>query len=176
MMDRSFGSSSTMIRDVPSNYEIAATYSCTEEEESGWTKYFEDFSNNKRADQEQTSFCSSLVSDASSGAACRVYNFVPTKLKKTRTKKVGDHDLEDTASSPVNSPKIGDFRPVDHMNPRKIDDPRININSLGEEHFAEMKQAGENSSDCPGKNGENTDLKKKGLCLVPLNLIVNYLV
>ncbi|XP_004289159.1 PREDICTED: uncharacterized protein LOC101296524 [Fragaria vesca subsp. vesca] len=173
-MDRSFGSSS-MIRAVPSN-ETAATFSCNEEEESGWTKYFEDFSNNNR--QEQASFCSSLVSDASSGAAWRVShnNSVPKKLKKTRTKKIGDHDLEDTASSPVNSPKIGDFRPVDHMNPRKIEDHRININSLGKEHFAEMKQADENSSDCSGKNGQNTDLKKKGLCLVPLNLLVNYLV
>ncbi|XP_062028478.1 vascular-related unknown protein 1 [Rosa rugosa] len=175
-MDMSTFGSSSMIRAVPSK-ETAATYSCTEEEESGWTKYFEDFSNNTRADQEQTSFCSSLVSDASSGAAWRVShnNSVPKKLKK-KPKKIGDHDLEDTASSPVNSPKIGDLRPVDHMNPRKIDDHRININSLGKEHFAEMKQADENSSDCSGKNDQNTDLKKKGLCLVPLNLLMNYLV
>lgn len=104
MMDKFCGGSSSMIRAVPSK-ETTATYSCTQEE-SGWTKYFEDFSNNN---QEQSSFCSSLVSDASSGAAWRVSHnsSVPRKLKKTRTKKIcGDHDLEDTASSPVNSPKV----------------------------------------------------------------------
>ena len=93
-----------------------------DDEESGWTAYFEDFSNNS------CSFdTSSMVSDAASFptmkpslsynhhdqvVACSSYLGppAPKKLtfKKTRTKEVShlDDSLEDTASSPVNSPKV----------------------------------------------------------------------
>jgi hypothetical protein len=88
-------------------------------EESGWTSYFDDLSK----DIEQ-SYCSSsslggssLVSDA---ASCAAWKFshknhirnsqnLSKKLsfKKTRTKQISEDDpLEDTASSPVNSPKV----------------------------------------------------------------------
>ncbi|KAM1112710.1 hypothetical protein ACFX13_046388 [Malus domestica] len=187
---------SSLIKAVTSK---ETTYSCTEEE-SGWTAYFEDFSNNnnKRKEEEEKQgggaqsfgYTSSLVSDAASGAAWKLAshnnqsnegsigvppNNFPRKLsfKKTRTKKISGDDLEDTASSPVNSPKIGDLRPVD-INPRKIDDHHMNMNSLGNEgttveHFAEIEQAhDEKSSDC-------TDLKNKGLCLVPMSWLVNYI-
>ncbi|KAL6287392.1 hypothetical protein ACE6H2_011782 [Prunus campanulata] len=206
MMEKSRNSS--LIKAVPSKQ---TTYSCTEEE-SGWTAYFEDFSNNNNnnnnregeAAAEEQSLCSSfgctssLVSDAASGAAwklashnnqnqhtCSNYiggspnNFLKKlTFKKTRTKKISGDDLEDTASSPVNSPKIGDLRPVG-INPRKIDDHHININSLGKEgeHFAELEQADdhEKTNDCCGKT-DSTDLKKRGLCLVPMSLLANYLV
>lgn len=95
-----------------------------EAEESGWTAYFEDFSNNNRQHSYCSSFdSSSLVSDAASGAAWKqshnnhLAGFssigaspeIPKKLKfrKTRTKEISQDDsLEDTASSPVNSPKV----------------------------------------------------------------------
>ncbi|CAN6571615.1 unnamed protein product [Malus baccata var. baccata] len=164
-------SDSSLLKAVPSK---ETTYSCTEEE-SGWTAYFEDFSNNNnnRREEEggggrggaQSFGCtSSLVSDAASGAAWKLVshnnqnhagsigvppNNISKKLsfKKTRTKKISGDDLEDTASSPVNSPKGKEETTVGH--------------------FAEMEQADdEKTSDC-------TDLKKKGLC--SMSLLVNYL-
>lgn len=92
-------------------------------EESGWTSYFQDFSNGTM----EPSYCSSLlggssslVSDAASCAAWKFShrnyhvgdspNLISGKLrfKKTRTKQISEEDdpLEDTASSPVNSPKV----------------------------------------------------------------------
>lgn len=92
------------------------------EEESGWTAYFEDFSNDN-INREEYSYCSSfgspsLVSDAASCAAWKLSNKhrvdvatskMPKKLKfkKPRARQICDDDsLEDTASSPVNSPKV----------------------------------------------------------------------
>jgi hypothetical protein len=90
-------------------------------EESGWTSYFEDFSNHKEEDHSLCSITfdsSSMVSDAASfppwksshAIACSSINGgLPKELtfKKTRAKEISlDDSLEDTASSPVNSPKV----------------------------------------------------------------------
>lgn len=110
-------------------------------EESGWTMYFEDFfAQNNREDRddgfnEHSSFSfdddgsSSMVSDAASLAVKKSagdhhgekvvgfpinnksfkYNL---SLKKRRTKgALLDDPLEDTASSPVNSPKVRNINP-----------------------------------------------------------------
>ncbi|KAF5741445.1 hypothetical protein HS088_TW10G00442 [Tripterygium wilfordii] len=118
-------------KDVFSSRRITPN-SC---EESGWTAYFEDLS-----DQHSNSSCtsSSMVSDATSYPlllkSCKEHNNVnvpcssmPKKLnfeKKSRATQISHVDLEDTASSPVNSPKVSDLRPAesDYMNPRKADD------------------------------------------------------
>jgi hypothetical protein len=82
-------------------------------EESGWTAYFEDFSRDREDSFSNYSFgTSSLVSDAASSAAWKnSHNDLKTPkrlcFKKTRTKVISvDDSLEDTASSPVNSPKV----------------------------------------------------------------------
>lgn len=92
-------------------------------EESGWTSYFEDFSNHKEEDHSLCSITfdsSSMVSDAASFppwkssqtnhvVACSSFGALPEKLtsKKTRAEEISlDDSLEDTASSPVNSPKV----------------------------------------------------------------------
>ena len=91
-------------------------------EESGWTAYFEDFSHDNNMEQASCiSLGSSLVSDAASCAAWKFSNQnhpssvagshsnLPKKLsvKKSRIKQISEDDpLEDTASSPVNSPKV----------------------------------------------------------------------
>ncbi|KAH1104207.1 hypothetical protein GYH30_037893 [Glycine max] len=105
------------------NPSMGKAVSGSANEESGWTSYFEEFSKG----MEQQSYCSnlggsSLVSDAASCAAWKLShhnhlvshpsnnNVVSKKLrfKKTRTQQISDDDpLEDTASSPVNSPKVG---------------------------------------------------------------------
>lgn len=103
-------------------------------EESSWTYYMQDFilngigsSYDNDDDQEMISsfsnYSSDLVSDAASNSARRKfvtnneinYSEIRSKLyycnnlsfKRPRKLKGGDdHDLEDTASSPVNSPKV----------------------------------------------------------------------
>ncbi|KAJ6723682.1 VASCULAR-RELATED UNKNOWN PROTEIN 1-RELATED [Salix koriyanagi] len=164
-------------------------------EESGWTSYFEDFSDHNEEDH---SLCcgtfdsSSMVSDAASFPPWKSSNVVagssingglPRKLtfKKTRAKEISlDDSLEDTASSPVNSPKVSDMiRPTD--NHRKTNDQYFN-SSLGNKEGSGLEQYAEGletSERCDiifggGKN-DVVDLKKRGLCLVPLSMLVNYL-
>ncbi|WCJ37582.1 hypothetical protein M5689_018703 [Euphorbia peplus] len=153
-----------------------------EEEESGWTAYFEDFSNN-----ENYSLCdSSMVSDAASSPPLSKGHYgvssSPNILKKlnfkaTRAKEIShlDDSLEDTASSPVNSPKVGDVGVID-LNSRKVNDyfnsslgKGGSLENYGKEKEMEAEERHEKSS-C----SETKDLKKRGLCLVPLSMLVNY--
>ncbi|CAJ1979039.1 unnamed protein product [Sphenostylis stenocarpa] len=164
------------------------------DEESGWTSYLEDFSKGI-----EPSYCSSLdgsslLSDAASSAACKFSHHLlsspsfkgsnttapnlPNKLsfKKARTKQISEYDpLEDTASSPVNSPKVRDLNPAE-ISPRKVDDQLGGSMGKGftsSEHYSEDDNKHELKFN--GKNIDCTDLKKRGLCLVPLSLLVNYL-
>ncbi|EXC23122.1 hypothetical protein L484_018253 [Morus notabilis] len=184
----------------------AAEDNCSAEE-SGWTAYFQDFSNNinndnnnNNADDDEDdniveeSFCtnisSSLVSDAASYAAWKLsptrrknspqhhHHETPKKLsfKKTRAKEISQDDsLEDTASSPVNSPKVGDLKAVD-MKAKQRDD--LIDDSLGKrgtsEYYSELQPEERRTVDFNGEN-DCLDLKKRGLCLVPLSMLVNYL-
>ncbi|CAH8383538.1 unnamed protein product [Eruca vesicaria subsp. sativa] len=168
------------------------------QEESGWTAYLDDFSNQYRthredSDHQDKSSCSlldvspSLVSDAAtdafSGQGFPV-NF-PVKLKfgKARTKKICEDDsLEDTASSPVNSPKVSQ---VEHIqtHPRKnedyvcssfamrttrgMGDNQIQIQKGNEQNMTIMRNLGEG-------NINNMDLRSKGLCVVPISMLANF--
>ncbi|XWS23003.1 hypothetical protein CRYUN_Cryun29cG0084100 [Craigia yunnanensis] len=135
---------SSIHKSVASKGTTTTTKTKDPAEESGWTAYFEDFSNN---DHQQNSYCSSfscsssLISDAATTAAawkishnnlhvfacsstCVASQKIPKKLrfKKTRTKEICEGDsLEDTASSPVNSPKVSDSKSND-INTRKKED------------------------------------------------------
>ncbi|XP_060211488.1 vascular-related unknown protein 1-like [Lycium barbarum] len=170
------------------------------QEESGWTTYLEDFSlmNNQRENYRSSCYShedddhsfghNSLLSDAASNAAWKNYcnttnynqvigNECPTKklnLKKLpRNKKINDPDLEDTASSPVNSPKLSNFKQME-INYRRTEN--ISGNFLGNEgssrQFQEMQKVERGNVSL--ENNGYTDLKKKGLCLVPLSMFVNY--
>ncbi|KAL4384638.1 hypothetical protein GQ457_15G004320 [Hibiscus cannabinus] len=165
----------------------------TSPEESGWTAYFEDFSDNNyhrhdQQQQQQNSYCpslscgSSLISDAawkpSDKNTDRVF---PRKLrfKKTRTKEICDEDdsLEDTASSPVNSPKVSDDWKSNDMNPRKREDQAAH-SSLGKEtaeNCSDTHVEEENKSSFHDDKNDCTELNKRGLCLVPFSMLVNYL-
>ncbi|XP_061966917.1 vascular-related unknown protein 1-like isoform X2 [Populus nigra] len=142
-------------------------------EESGWTSYFEDLSNHKEEDQSLCSSfdSSSMVSDAASFppwkssqtnhvVACSSFGALPEKLtsKKTRAEEISlDDSLEDTASSPVNSPKG-------------------NIESIGLEQHAEGLETSERCEmNFSTVKNDCIDLKKRGLCLVPSSMLVNYL-
>ncbi|TMX03206.1 hypothetical protein EJD97_017594 [Solanum chilense] len=148
-----------------------------DDEESGWTTYLEDFSMKQRennysssSDYDNNSFGSpSLLSDAASHAAWKQNSQSPflkrLNLKKQkRNNKICDPDLEDTASSPVNSPKVSNFKQMD-INYRTE-------NSRGQ--FQEMKRVERNNKSFDGKdNNGYIELKKKGLCLVPWSMIIN---
>ncbi|CAN1124153.1 Vascular-related unknown protein 1 [Linum perenne] len=190
------------------NYEIS-----DQEEESGWTGYFEDFCCDQDADAASMSLCSSsMVSDASSlPAAMNHHNMninknnknssslplhqihlysgnhnavLPKKLnfKNRRARdisSIADDSLEDTASSPVNSPKVMDFRQIE-INPRMTTsggnysniDPFSTTTSMGNKEEEEMRM---NYNENNKEIKECTDLKKKGLCLVPMSMILHYI-
>ncbi|KAH7662161.1 hypothetical protein IHE45_15G113500 [Dioscorea alata] len=164
-------------------------------EESGWTWYFEDFlASEKRGkpheqedddhdhldhdeDDNYSNFVygSSMVSDAASYAAwkpsrsCKKLSF-----KKRKARGVLDDDsLEDTASSPANSPKVSDLnhrvmvqrKPLEY---KDISDPEKKEVGNGEDETNEFAAFDGRTNNC-------TELKKRGLCLVPLSMFVDYL-
>ncbi|XP_010466428.1 PREDICTED: uncharacterized protein LOC104746605 [Camelina sativa] len=170
------------------------------QEESGWTTYLEDFSNQYRTNQHEESdhqqdksFCSlsgvspSLVSDAATDAfSGKSYpvNF-PGKLKfgRGRTKKICEDDsLEDTASSPVNSPKVSQFEHI-QTPPRKLEDyvsssfVMGNIRSMGD-HQIHIQEGDEPKMTMMRNLGEgnnnNMDLRSRGLCVVPISMLANF--
>ncbi|XP_061363109.1 vascular-related unknown protein 1-like [Gastrolobium bilobum] len=175
-MDHSLNSS--MGKSVPASANENPSY----HEESGWTSYLEDFSKDMEPSSCSSFGGSSLVSDAASCAAWKFSHSVrvrdssnnyPKKLcfKKTRTKQISEDDpLEDTASSPANSPKVGDLNPMEMVS-RKIDDQ---LDGSRDKGFESKLKTDEGDLNFNGNNVECTDLKKRGLCLVPLSMLVNY--
>ncbi|XP_057506385.1 vascular-related unknown protein 4-like isoform X3 [Actinidia eriantha] len=144
------------------------TANSDDHEESSWTFYFEDF----LCEDEQSCFPSgyespSLVSDAASMVAkklmddddevavvslAKTRNNLSFKKRKTKGALVDvDHALEDTASSPVNSPKEKG-------------------NTSGQTFERSSSELG-----MVGRDSDYTELKKRGLCLVPVSMLANYL-
>ncbi|CAN4103464.1 unnamed protein product [Withania somnifera] len=186
-----------------SNNQQATSHWDAQEEESGWTTYLEDFSmennyNNSLCpndDEGDDSFGSpSSLSDSASHALwknCNTNNqaminsnspnmsgspfLKRMNLKKPRNKKISDPDLEDTASSPVNSPKVSSFKQMD-INFRRADNNNGNFTGFegGSRQKQEMETVERNSTMSFDENTSYMDLKKKGLCLVPLSMLVNY--
>ncbi|KAM0952280.1 hypothetical protein DsansV1_C03g0034721 [Dioscorea sansibarensis] len=165
-------------------------------EESGWTWYFEDFlASEKRGkpqeqeddDHDEDDNCSnfvygsSMVSDAASYAAwkssvpiepSRSYKKLSFKKRKARG-VLDDDSLEDTASSPANSPKVSDLnhrvmvqrKPLEY---KDISEPEKKEVGNGEDETNEFAAFDGRTNNC-------TELKKRGLCLVPLSMFVDYL-
>ncbi|XP_057950804.1 vascular-related unknown protein 4-like [Malania oleifera] len=180
----------------------ARTSAAPSDEESGWTIYFEDFLNNNNKKGQMTSSVhadddhhhyhqyesSSLVSDATSYAAKTKYAHKDVKVpagrglsldsklsfKKRKTKRplADDDALEDTASSPVNSPKVYNLKKLD-MDLKEKD----NMEDISMERGSASRQMDEKSEEFGfvGRDGDCRDLKKRGLCVVPLSLLASYL-
>ncbi|KAL5978368.1 hypothetical protein ACLOJK_029485 [Asimina triloba] len=167
------------------------SYSSSHDQESGWTKYFEDFpqeENEEFSDHGPCGGSSSMASDAASSVGwklnCRVQSssallpapdqrFRKSSFKKRSGGVLGDDPLEDTASSPVNSPKISDLQKKGMKVIRK-DDDRSNGQEVGSGSCS--KSQAELERDELGLVGNDcTELKKRGLCLVPLSMLVNFL-
>ncbi|WOL15135.1 hypothetical protein Cni_G23916 [Canna indica] len=163
-------------------------------EESGWTMYFEDFmaSEERRAanvDGGDGAFSSGVVSGnslISDAASCTAWKPLSTSLevsekyrklslKKRKGKGLLDDDpLEDTASSPVNSPKVTESSYLT-TNPSKKDGQRDTAlnDAVGYRNDQELKEIVNGFNFVKGTN-ECSELKKRGLCLVPLSLFVDY--
>ncbi|KAM7492339.1 hypothetical protein LguiA_035260 [Lonicera macranthoides] len=153
-----------------------------DDEESGWTSYFEDFLSNQRIQQTPSwsPSCNykgtTLVSDAASyvhrkfsNHASKVssMNSLPKFSKKlnfsnkTRAKEIYyDDSLEDTASSPVNSPKVDSLKETD-MKQRKTNDL---VKGVYEDHHLEVLQREErfDKSVLEGKNDNERQELGKG--------------
>ncbi|KAF3320830.1 hypothetical protein FCM35_KLT14964 [Carex littledalei] len=167
--------------------------SITTSEESSWTTYFEYFlasEEKKRGDSTAATSSSlsllssaenddaapgnSVVSDAVScaaelpliggGLAALSGTCKTVKVKKRRVRGLLDEDpLEDTASSPVNSPKVSDLFQLELSSPNQVSPSRRDTRMVPKE--TEILQ---------GKGEECTELQKRGLCLVPVCMLLNY--
>ncbi|KAI0495182.1 hypothetical protein KFK09_025332 [Dendrobium nobile] len=156
-------------------------------EESGWTSYFEDFlasEKRKATETASSSSCSSslhegssMVSDAASCTAWKPHqkqSFGKLSLKRMKKERrvLEDDSLEDTASSPVNSPKVGEFSLLDAKATKK----RENKNKMaGYGDYKELECEGIKEPNYVGIVDECSELRKQGLCLVHLSMFSNYL-
>ncbi|XP_059295181.1 vascular-related unknown protein 4-like [Lycium ferocissimum] len=150
-------------------------------EESSWTFYFQDFKSNNNNCSEQTSFCSDAASLAPYELITNRNNigtldindnennnkkFVGSKKRKMKGAAKVDDDLEDTASSPVNSPKVSYMDQF--CNSQKGKSTASIIEGRGNNSGQQMMTSGLNIST--KDNNDRTELKKKGLCLVPISM------
>ncbi|XP_062079624.1 vascular-related unknown protein 1-like [Humulus lupulus] len=101
------------------------------------------------------------------------------KRKTKETNLVLDDSLEDTASSPVHSPKVFNLSQFGHHMKSKQNDQ----NNISEEIIITGSTSGQidhpkSVSDAQlsfiGSENDRYTLKKKGLCLVPLSMLVNF--
>ncbi|KAK3199529.1 hypothetical protein Dsin_022954 [Dipteronia sinensis] len=141
---------------------------------------------------------SSIISDAASSAAKKFAHhdqqqqvkgfpldktcYRSSSFKKRKTKSVLlDEDLRDTATSPANSPKVYDLmNQFDRKQQQKniIDMSKQEKGSTSRNVQIDEFRSGFgsiNDDDNNGRDNDTSELKKKGLCLVPLSMIVNYL-
>ncbi|KAL1206504.1 Vascular-related protein 4 [Cardamine amara subsp. amara] len=148
-------------------------------EESSWTMYFEDFFEASSSIVDVGDCIpSSSVSDAASFVAPKKTLHVSKQerpnytnkfdmIKRTRNREIPfgrHHDLEDTASSPSRSPNVYSMMNLLGNNSRHGD------GIVGDDIIDEKRE-----SAVQNQGGLSVDLKGKGLCLVPLSMVTNFL-
>uniref|UniRef100_A0A0A9BHP5 Uncharacterized protein n=1 Tax=Arundo donax TaxID=35708 RepID=A0A0A9BHP5_ARUDO len=192
--------------DLVSSSSFRSVLSCSEGQaqsgESSWTDYFVDFMLCEEEEKKQEALyfategdgddCTheeeeedSMISDAASRAPAALLPGKYKELKKLKKKafKALDHDdsLADTASSPVNSPKVSVMSQLE-LSPKR----RCNIRDLtkevgiGDDHGREgmdctdaaigvifVDQSRMSITPC-------AELKDKGVCLFPLSMLLHY--
>ncbi|AED96541.1 Vascular-related protein 4 [Arabidopsis thaliana] len=155
---------------IMSKHETAMFTDDQNPEESSWTMYFEDFFEASSSIVDVGDFSSSSVSDAASFVATKKTLNVSKQegsnldIKRTRNREIPfgrHHDLEDTASSPSGSPNVYSMMNLQDNNTRHgggiVGDDEKRVSAV------------------PNQGGLPIDLKKKGLCLVPLSMVTNFL-
>ncbi|KAF8075400.1 hypothetical protein N665_1097s0009 [Sinapis alba] len=157
-----------------SKHETTTFSSDQTPQESSWTMYFEDFFESSSSIVDVGEFSSSSVSDAMSFVATKKTLHLESSnssnkfnTKRTRNREIPfgrHHDLEDTASSPSRSPNVYSM-----------------MNSLDDNTRHGGGVVGENTNNVKGESavqnqgGLSVDLKQKGLCLVPMSMVTNFL-
>ncbi|OAY55464.2 vascular-related unknown protein 4-like [Manihot esculenta] len=104
------------------------------------------------------------------------------KKRKNKGALVADDALEDTASSPVNSPKIYDLIMMNQLNKNTKQREKMGVISSspslqekeGRKAMTEQREERREDLGLIGRESGITELKKRGLCLVPLSMVVNY--
>ncbi|KAL7142277.1 hypothetical protein ABFS83_08G113200 [Erythranthe nasuta] len=179
--------------------------SSSEEAESGWTDYLDDFPYSKSINNGGSGGSSinsfgtpSLISDAAWNGSddnnnnnnnnnisspLRILNFKNLKRNKYRKYSYAEDDYEDTASSPVNSPKVSSMKQME-VNYRRLDD-LATANFLGKQggasNFSEVvteEKNGNNNKNIANESKNNidhqfVDLRTRGLCLMPISALMN---
>ncbi|GAA0155933.1 hypothetical protein LIER_43336 [Lithospermum erythrorhizon] len=163
-------------------------------EESSWTFYIQDFlcendTGNNKSSLSSSSNNNSCYDEIRASSAVQISNYQNdgrlnvnyerskrnnnnNKKKNSRKRKVFnqgasmDDDLEDTASSPLNSPNKVSYMKDFEMKQKELS------NAYLEE--VERKRSSSRKFDVGEDNGDITELKKRGLCLVPLSSVANY--
>ncbi|CAO2833510.1 unnamed protein product [Amaranthus hypochondriacus] len=160
------------------NY-MMISQSADSSEESSWTFYFEDFltcKNDKQFpnlssydhhhhDQASSSMVSDAAKPGNNNMVCKNKNFISRNNKKS----FFDEELEDTATSPGHSPKV-----INDLN--KYMKSKDQLDYLGTQNVYQEK--GECSMNVGGGNEMGfleTQLRRKGLCLVPVSMLLNHL-
>ncbi|XP_073307274.1 vascular-related unknown protein 1-like [Primulina huaijiensis] len=148
------------------------------DQDSGWSAYLDDFPLMNQT--EDTYYClnPSLVSDAAWTGSFDHKNTEKVKKPSSKNRRSNrkkyfwqnDDDLEDTACSPANSPKVGGRKMK--MKMKMEGSYKTNEDQMG-------KQVGEEGKSGKSMNMDETenayfDLKKKGLCLMPYSSFVDY--
>ncbi|MCD9638361.1 hypothetical protein HAX54_022261 [Datura stramonium] len=156
-----------------SNYS-AKNSNYDSQEESSWTFYFQDFmSNNNNNYNEQNSLCSDELLINKNGVLDTNENnsnsnkFVFKKRKMKGAAREVDDDLQDTASSPVNSPKVSYMNELCISSQKGKSSAGILEGKGKNTSGQQMMTSGLNNST---KENDCTELKKKGLCLVPISM------
>ncbi|KAM1256440.1 hypothetical protein PS2_030351 [Malus domestica] len=165
-------------------------------EESSWTMYLQDFmitnsQDDDDDDDDRSSFSSygyencSIISDAASSVTRKFtingevlgfgvvggYNRSDVMIKRKPKEAFLDDALEDTASSPVNSPKVCNLS-QSTVEPTIQKDYKDIPNA--EKGSASGRVDERNESGFIGRESDCTELKKRGLCLVPFSMVANY--
>ncbi|KAG2299371.1 hypothetical protein Bca52824_035843 [Brassica carinata] len=161
---------------ITSKHETTRFSSDQTPEESSWTMYFEDFFESSSSIVDVGEFSSSSVSDAMSFVATKKTLNISKQegsnssnkfsTEKTRNREIPfgrHHDLEDTASSPSRSPNVYSMMNL-------LDNTRHGGGVVGE-NTNNVK----GESAVQNQGGLSVDLKQKGLCLVPMSMVTNFL-
>ncbi|XP_021763042.1 uncharacterized protein LOC110727775 [Chenopodium quinoa] len=147
-------------------------------EASDWIKLdLEDFINDEDYDdiEDSSLFSSFETSSNYSGAASNFLlqenreNLMSKKRKTMEQATFVDHELEDTASSPVQSPKVN-YLNLFYMKSKDEIESR-DICQMQENGHNNSRQAG----DSTNTGSLESELRKKGLCLIPTSMLLNYL-
>ncbi|RDX60626.1 hypothetical protein CR513_61215, partial [Mucuna pruriens] len=175
---------SSITKVPPSSNDIVST------EESGWTTYFDDFFNN-HVDNHKSSMSisglarSSHVSDAASLVDKKLNNGKQVqefslnknsnrssfKKRKDIITALVDEALEDTATSPLNSPKVLYANcQIDKANRRN----RHFVFSQKEKGNTSRQRDEQKELSFNGRDRDCTEIKKRDLCLVPLSTVACY--